>query len=127
MKLISIIFALFIIVSNAKTQNVFLKNNSDSLEIKISEKILKDSWFGIDKGQHFTGSLIGTILLSEVNNRYLNVDKSHSKNIGVGIVFSIGVTKELFDSKKENNIFSWKDLVANVAGIITGLAIMEIK
>lgn len=127
MKLISIIFALFIIVSNAKTQNVFLKNNSDSLEIKISEKILKDSWFGIDKGQHFTGSLIGTILLSQVNNRYFKVDKSNSKNIGVGIVFSIGVTKELFDSKKENNIFSWKDLVANVAGIITGLAIMEIK
>ena len=91
------------------------------------ELMISDSWFGIDKGQHFTGSLIGTILLSQVNNRHFNINKSNSKSIGAGIVFSIGITKELFDSKKEKNIFSWKDLVANIAGIFTGIAILEIN
>jgi uncharacterized protein YfiM (DUF2279 family) len=100
---------------------------ADSIKIINPKITISDSWFGIDKGQHFTGSLIGTILISQVNNRYFDINKSNSKTIGTGIVFSIGITKELFDSKKDKNIFSWKDLVANVAGIITGVVIMEIK
>ena len=126
MKFITIIFTLIILVTNGKGQDALKFFESDS--IKINSKVtFSDSWFGIDKGQHFAGSLIGTILLSEVNNKYFNINKSNSKVISAGIVFSIGITKELFDSQKEKNIFSWKDLVANVAGILTGIVIMEIK
>ncbi len=127
MKLITTGFVFFILIANVNSQDSLRYNNSDSLKINTHEIKTLDSWTSIDKGQHFVGSLIGTIMLSQVNNRYFNVDKLHSKNIGAGIVFSIGLTKELFDSKKENNIFSWKDLVANIAGIVTGLAIMEIN
>ena len=127
MKLITFVFTLFILVANAKGQDSLKYNDNDSLKITNQEFKKSDSWTGIDKGQHFAGSLIGTILLSQVNNRYYNIDKSHSKIIGAGVVISIGLTKELFDSKKDNNIFSWKDLLANVAGIIAGVAIMEIK
>ena len=127
MKLITFVFTLFILVANAKGQDSLKYNDNDSLKITNQEFKKSDSWTGIDKGQHFAGSLIGTILLSQVNNRYLNIDKSNSRIIGAGVIISIGLTKELFDGKKDNNIFSWKDLLANVAGIIAGVAIMEIK
>lgn len=127
MKFITIFFTFIILIGNVKSQDSLKFVETDSSKYVNPKITLSESWFGLDKGQHFTGSLIGTIMLSQVNNRYFDINKSNSKMIGVGIVFSIGITKELFDSKKNNNIFSWKDLVANVAGIITGIAVMEIK
>ena len=127
MKSITIISTLIILVSIVQGQDSLKIVEADSIKISNPKVILSDSWFGIDKGQHFAGSLIGTILISKVNNSYFDVNKSNSKIIGGGIVFSIGITKEFFDSKKEKNIFSWKDLVADVAGIVTGLVLMEIK
>ena len=127
MKFIIIIFTLIILFSNVKSQDSLKFVETDSAKYIHPKITLSDSWFGFDKGQHFAGSLIGTILISQVNNRYFDINKSNSKAIGAGIVFSIGITKELFDSKKESNIFSWKDLVVDVAGIITGIALMEIK
>lgn len=127
MKFIIIFCALFITVFNGKSQDTLKVNNygEEIIEINRIEKV--DCWFALDKGQHFTGSLIGTLLLSQANNRCFGINKSESKKIGVSIVFSIGVTKELLDSKKVNNIFSWKDLAANIAGILTAIAMLEIK
>jgi uncharacterized protein YfiM (DUF2279 family) len=127
MKLTIMIFAVLIFINNSKSQNVIVTSKVDSTVLVKTDTFSSDSWFGIDKGQHFAGSFIGTILMSKVNNRCFDVDKSNSKKIGVSVVFSIGITKELVDSHKVNNHFSWKDLLANVAGIIAGVAIMEIK
>jgi len=127
MKFITIILTLIIIFGNVKSQDSLNIVESDSLKFDNPKITISDSWFGLDKGQHFTGSLIGTILLSQVNNRHFNINKSNSKAISVGIIFSFGITKELFDSRKEKNIFSWKDLVANIAGIVSGIAILGIR
>jgi len=127
MKFIAIIFTLILLLNNVKAQDSLKFVEPDSIKIVNPKITMSDSWFAIDKGQHFVGSLIGTILLSKVNNSYFDINKSKSNMIGGGIVFSIGLTKELLDSKKEKNIFSWKDLGANVAGIIAGILLMEIK
>jgi len=84
-------------------------------------------WFGRDKGLHFVGSMIGTVLLVNVNKHAFNVKQQTGNLVGAGIVLSIGITKETIDSSKKSNRFSWKDLAADVAGILIGLAIMEIK
>jgi uncharacterized protein YfiM (DUF2279 family) len=127
MKFITLFFVLFIVINNIFSQDQITLNKSDTTAAKSLQIKIYDSWTSIDKGQHFMGSLIGTILVSKVNNKYFHIDNSNSKRIGLSVMFSVGLTKELLDCKKEGNIFSWKDLTANVAGILAGLAIMEIK
>ncbi len=128
MKFITIIFVLFLLIINTIGQNISVNNQNFPDTGKIIQNTIKnDSWFAIDKGQHFIGSFIGTILFTKVNNRQLNIDKSNSKKLGIGIIFSLGLAKETLDSQKPNNIFSWRDLLANIAGIATAIAVLEIK
>ncbi len=128
MKFIIIIYVLFVLVMNTEGQNFSPDyQNFLYMEIVNPDTVKNNSWFAIDKGQHFASSFIGTILLTKVNNRYLNIDKSNSKKIGISIILSVGLTKEVFDSQKVNNFFSWKDILANIAGVIAGIAILEIK
>lgn len=128
MKLKFLIALFSIIVINATGQDtskvVFQLN--DNFQIK-SDSIRSDSWFSQDKGQHFIGSLISTVLTSQISYRYFDMNKSKSKIIGSSISLSIGLTKELLDDQKVNNYFSWKDLIANAAGIAIGIVLLEIK
>ena len=128
MKFITIIFVLFVFTININSQNIDLndQNFNDSGKSK-PEAIKSEPWFAIDKGQHLIGSFVSTLLIAKVNNSYFGVDKSNSKKIGIGITFSIGLAKETFDSQKSNNVFSWKDLMADVVGIVAAIAVLEIK
>jgi uncharacterized protein YfiM (DUF2279 family) len=128
MKFIFTIFVLLILIINARCQNI-LYNKQNYLETEIGkpDTIKNDNWFAIDKGQHFIGSFIGTVMLTKINNKYLGIDNSKSKKLGIGIVLSLGFAKEIIDSQNTKNIFSWNDLLANIAGAIVGIAILEIK
>ena len=44
---------------------------------------LSDSWTSLDKGQHFVASMIGTILVSKINNSYFKLDNLNSKKIDI--------------------------------------------
>lgn len=128
MKFITIIFVLFLFIINTIGQNISVNNQYFSYTGKnIPNTIKNESWFAIDKGQHFIGSFIGTVLITKVNNRQLNIDKSNSKKLGIGIIFTFGLVKETLDNQKFKNIFSWRDLLANIAGIATAIAVLEIK
>ena len=128
MKFITIISVLFLFIINTIGQNISVNNQYFSSTVKnIPNKIKNESWFAIDKGQHFIGSFIGTVLITKVNNRQLNIDKSNSKKLGIGIIFTFGLAKETLDNQKSKNIFSWRDLLANIAGIATAIAVLEIK
>jgi uncharacterized protein YfiM (DUF2279 family) len=128
MKFITAILVLIVFTKNTNGQNIIIKDQSFFRnEISSSDTVKSDSWFAIDKGQHFIGSFFSTLLITQVNNRYFNVDKINSKNLAIGITFSFGLAKETIDSQKPNNKFSWKDLMADVAGIATAIAVLEIK
>ena len=128
MKFITLIFVLFIFITNINSQTIVVSDqNLIGNGISKPDTVKSESWFAIDKGQHFMGSFISSILITQVNNRYFSIDKLNSKKLGIGISFSIGLVKETIDSQKSNNVFSWKDLLANVAGIVVGIAVMEIK
>ena len=86
-----------------------------------------DSWYSSDKAYHLLGSMMSTVLITKTGQVHLNYEYRNSKMTGAGITFSIGFFKEFLDRKKPGNIFSWKDLTADLAGIACAFLIMDIK
>jgi len=104
--------------------------DSDSLSIKqnsILETNTKiDRWISVDKGYHLIGSIISTTGISNSCIRFAEIEKNKSIQIGVGFTFAFGLGKEFWDGYHKNNIFSWKDLTADVLGILIGAALLQI-
>jgi uncharacterized protein YfiM (DUF2279 family) len=84
------------------------------------------SWFSADKGYHIVGSMICTTFLGELSRRRFDITQQKAQVFGAGTTFSIGLAKEIYDSAKPNNIFSWKDLSANCVGIILGVFLLGV-
>ena len=94
----------------------------------IGEKVEKsDSWFSPDKGYHIVGSMISTTFISQLSQKGFDSTLKESQYIGAGMTFSFGLAKELYDSGKPNNMFSWKDLTANCVGIILGVILSGVQ
>ncbi len=83
-----------------------------------------DPWLARDKAQHFFGSFFITGLNIQLLQRN-GVAPVRSRQIAAGISFSIGLGKEIRDSRQKNNIFSIPDLIADIAGI--GLALILVR
>ena len=94
----------------------------DTLEKKIE---YKDEWFARDKGMHLAGSFISTGFVMTSGNRLLNIENQKSKIIGVSFTFSLALGKELYDSQQENNHFSYKDLTADILGIVLAIIVFK--
>ncbi|MGD9900343.1 MAG: hypothetical protein AB7T22_14560 [Calditrichaceae bacterium] len=100
-----------------------MKNDS----LNSISKYPADHWFGRDKGLHFAGSLISAAAVSNYLQRFSGTPKNKSKNIGMALSFSLGLGKELMDSGKQNVRFSFKDLIADLAGIICAGVLLNIE
>jgi uncharacterized protein YfiM (DUF2279 family) len=94
---------------------------------KENKKEILDQWFSADKGYHIMGSLISTTLVGQISMNSFDNSTEKSQLIGAGSTFTLGLAKEVFDSKSPNNYFSWKDLTANSVGIIIGIILLGIK
>ncbi len=103
----------------------FAINSSDTLQ--IVQKTAHDSWVSRDKGLHLVGSMISTIAVSKISQTFYAKSHSESIKIGIGFTFGLGLGKELWDSTKKNNKFSYKDLTADIIGIIIGSAILNFE
>lgn len=95
---------------------------ADSLNNDVT---INDQWFARDKGMHVAASFILTGFTTMCGNRFMDLKKSRSKTIGISFTFSMALGKEIYDSRQQNNHFSYKDLTADVAGII--LAVLVFK
>jgi putative lipoprotein len=95
----------------------------DSCEIKTTY----DHFFAPDKGRHLIGSFMMTVLGSKISQRRFNLAEQKSIQTAAVISFSIGLGKELRDSMKLRNHFSWKDMAANITGICLGVLVLGIK
>jgi uncharacterized protein YfiM (DUF2279 family) len=87
----------------------------------------EDQWFSPDKGYHVMGSLISTTLLGQISIREFGTSVENSKVLGACTTLALGISKEIYDSGKSKNYFSWKDLTANGLGIIIGILLLGIK
>ena len=86
---------------------------------------IKDEWIARDKGLHFAGSFISTGLIITSAKRFSDFTDHQSRVAGISITFSLGLGKELYDSRQSNNHFSYKDLTADIAGIIVALLVFK--
>ncbi len=103
--------------------------NPDSLsttnDLLIETNTIKDRWFSVDKGYHLIGSIISTTGISKSCMQFADIKKEKSIQIGVGLTFALGLSKEIWDGYKKNNFFSWRDLSADVLGILIGNILLQ--
>ena len=114
------------------TSLVFSEDNSFfenvNIEIKDSENTnpeVKDDWIAIDKLQHFSYSLLISLGCQYILVNKMNNTEKSSLPISSAFSFSAGLLKELNDKKGKNGYFSFKDMVANIGGIILGAIIIN--
>jgi uncharacterized protein YfiM (DUF2279 family) len=79
-----------------------------------------DTWLGKDKAQHFMASFLlvsfGTVWHSDHHDNGPGQDV----HFGMGLSLSLGIAKEFRDLSAPGGRFSWKDIVADVAGTVFG-------
>lgn len=111
------------LIAEDKTESLdnYIKSFARGESVKMS-----DSWLSPDKGYHIIGSMISTTFIGQTGQRGFTLSNQRSKYVAAGITLSLGFAKELYDSGKKNNIFSWKDLTANCVGILTGVILLGI-
>ena len=93
-----------------------------------SASSVHDRWFATDKAHHFLVSAFLTAAVNYTTREEMNLDRGASQNISIGITLSVGLGKEIFDGtlrKQSRRHFSCKDLVADCAGIITGILLFN--
>ena len=82
-------------------------------------------WFSYDKGYHFLGSFMITVAGGKSFQKFAGAEDRSSKIWAASLSFSVGLGKEIYDSIQPKNHFSYKDLAADVAGIIAGLVVLN--
>ena len=90
----------------------------DSLHSKAEQNT--DSWLGVDKALHVTGSMIVMAAVSVNLQRRAAYSRPKALGVGFGFTFALGTAKELWDGSKTANYFSCKDLTANIIGACIG-------
>ena len=80
----------------------------------------RDSFFGRDKLKHFVASAVITGLASWHCNHTFKTVPSRAVQYGFSLTITIGVVKEFVDFYTSKRWFSWRDIIADLAGCITG-------
>ena len=110
----------------AQTGSPDLPSDDKNNEIRnLKESKIPDRFFAPDKAQHLMGSLISTVFIYKVFEGSADAGTRESRYLAGGITLSLGISKEIFDSKDPKNHFSWKDLIADIAGIGLGFIIIN--
>ncbi|MFO7841979.1 MAG: hypothetical protein R6V48_07515 [Fidelibacterota bacterium] len=79
-----------------------------------------DRWFSYDKWMHLSSSYFLTMQSAYLFENMLFTDPLDSRNISVGITFSLSLGKEFYDVFVNEGIFSWKDLFYDILGTSLG-------
>ena len=114
-------------VASEKFHRSLLSYSVRSDKLQTLKKKSGDSWIGRDKGLHLVGSMISTIAISKTSQTFFNNSHDQSLKLGIGVTFGLGLGKELWDSTKKNNKFSYKDLTADIVGILIGSVLLNLE
>jgi uncharacterized protein YfiM (DUF2279 family) len=85
-----------------------------------------DKWFASDKVKHFSVSCLLVIAGKIGSKEVLNFDRAASSTSAVGSALLIGFVKEVIDDLNPNNIFSLKDLAADLLGIALAISLLSL-
>jgi uncharacterized protein YfiM (DUF2279 family) len=80
----------------------------------------EDRWFAMDKFWHFSASFVTVGAAYHFGRDRVSLSEPVSTGLSLGGTITLGVTKEFYDLAGPSKRFSWKDLVADAAGICVG-------
>ena len=80
-----------------------------------------DRWLAWDKVEHFGVSAYLSVVSYKIYHDFYHNHKESSLYFSFSLTFSLGLGKEVYDERRPNGKFSYKDLVADVLGIGVGL------
>ena len=84
-----------------------------------------DRWLANDKLRHFGYSAFLAGGSSIIANRHFDRGRDDSMVIGFSISVSLGAAKETIDYHKPGETSSYKDLVWDIAGAVTGIVLVS--
>ncbi|MEE4310697.1 MAG: VanZ family protein [candidate division KSB1 bacterium] len=99
--------------------------NIETIELHPLKFSCSDSWMSRDKAHHFllSGFLAaGSYYILHEENA---MTSGEAMTFSVGFSLSLGVAKEVRDSVLQGRIFSEKDLIADVLGVLCGALIFN--
>ncbi len=86
---------------------------------------LFSDWFSSDKVMHFAGSTYLTYWNYSFSRDMMNFSHDDAMLYSIGFTLALGSGKELSDKYLKTTGWSWKDMLYNCAGIITGMIIIN--
>ncbi len=84
-----------------------------------------NGWFSYDKGYHVLGSFMLTVATSKAIEQYSDKDEHSARVWAASITVAFGLSKEIYDSTRPLNHFSYKDFIADLIGITLGLVLLN--
>ncbi len=84
----------------------------------------QDFWFTRDKVQHFAACFFITYSSRLAATAILNFEKNAANVFAGGLSTFIGFMREVIDDHEYNNIFSTKDMIADMLGVLLALVIL---
>ena len=87
-----------------------------------------DKWIAKDKALHFfcSAAIVGLTFHSSYCQLGYPKNKKEARIFSISLSGLTGIGKEFLDSKKKTSSASWRDLVADGLGILTGALIFTI-
>ena len=83
-----------------------------------------DTWLGKDKAQHFVASFVLVSFGSLWHSDHHDNGPGQDVRFGMGLSLGLGIVKEFRDLSAPGGRFSWKDIVADVAGTCFGAMLL---
>ncbi len=98
---------------------------ADSLE-QSSAQHIQDRWFAKDKAHHLAASAFLTGFGYYAASSEMQFSSQNARNFSVGFALSFGILKEWYDGTLGKSVPSYKDIVADLAGIGIGLLLLKV-
>lgn len=92
--------------------------------VDARQKLSRDLWLGKDKLDHALASAGLVAAQFYVLHQEFEVSNSRSRQIAAGSTLVIGIAKEIYDKVSRRGTPSWKDLLADLAGVALAIGIM---
>ncbi|RPH95467.1 MAG: hypothetical protein EHM72_14960 [Calditrichaeota bacterium] len=97
---------------------------SDSLKTPV---IKRDRLFSVDKGHHLTVSAMITGLSYYALYQEQNQSRGTATRVSLGVAFSFGAAKEIYDGLSGKGQPSLLDIVADIAGMTLAVTLLNIS
>ena len=123
MKTSPVLILLILLAGQCLAQKEMISADSLNHNLKRSTK---DHWFGQDKAHHFMVSAFLTGFSYYACKQEFGFSRQQANTAAVGFTMTIGVGKEIYNSVSGKGTPSFKDVIANAAGVAAGILILNI-